>query len=106
MVRKAALALVPMILVGACNPHITEAEEAVRQMSSDPAAVQFKDVQKCSSDQTVIMGEANRKNQYGAYSGFETFLYAENKAAFAGDDGFLDLLSRCYGTTVEPQDGL
>lgn len=81
------------------------AEDAVSNRMADPEAVQFRDLRKCSEDNTVTQGRFNAKNAYGAYTGFEPFYYATDVGAvILGDSEFSAMTSRCYGRFAEAAD--
>ena len=46
----------------------------------------FRDVEPCYFNHDVIEGEVNAKNRYGAYTGFEHFLYTNGDTAIGYDD--------------------
>lgn len=82
------------LLVASCsNP----AEEAVKAELIDPQSAEFRDMKRCSGDQTVWTGEVNAKNRMGAFTGFEPFFYDGIKVAFASDPtDFSEQMERCY----------
>lgn len=68
----------------ALDPY-ADAKEAVRRLMKDPDSAQFRDVSRCSKPD-AIWGEVNSKNSYGAYSGFERFIFADGEAVVWGDN--------------------
>lgn len=78
----------------------SQAKQAVADLTRDPDAVQFKDVERCKADTSIWQGEANGKNAFGAYVGFKPFLSDGVTAGFAGDISYDLLFERCFGTTL------
>jgi hypothetical protein len=71
----------------------------------DPSSVQFQNV---TQNANLICGELNAKNSYGAYVGFETFVFERSSKTLwledsdkAGDNynHFLNLLNSCENGT-------
>jgi hypothetical protein len=73
-----------MLALAACDPNISQAKEAVRNLEKDPDAAQFRNVRECATG-FYVTGEVNGKNSYGAYEGFKTF-YANSAGAHIVDD--------------------
>ncbi|QIG80564.1 type VI secretion system-associated protein TagO [Stakelama tenebrarum] len=91
---KTGMLFAALIALSSCA---NEAEKAVREGLIDPDSAQFRDVKVCRGDSAVTTGEVNGKNRLGAYVGFKPFFYADHRVYYAGDDGFLRAMKRCYG---------
>lgn len=86
-------------LAAACNRQVNEAEDAVRYLMKDPDSAQFREVSACPDDPTVIRGEYNARNGYGAYAGFQPFYHsADTGVVLLADEQFSEVSGRCYGT--------
>jgi hypothetical protein len=83
-VRKRSIALfLGMSSLAGCSPQFRAAQDAVISQMKDGGATEFRNIRYCGSEgNSVIIGEYNSKNSFGAYSGFETFYY---------DDGIVEL---------------
>ncbi|WP_152414793.1 hypothetical protein [Blastomonas sp. AAP53] len=75
------LALLATPLNGQSKTSVKVATDAVRNATADPIAVQFRNVR---AQGAVICGEYNAKNSYGAYVGFDNFVFEP-----ARNEGFL-----------------
>ncbi len=78
---------------------IDEAETRIAAAMRDPSSVQFRDVVICPTGDGVT-GYYNAKNSYGAYVGFQAFIYADYRYWLADGSSFgdfNDLMRRCYG---------
>lgn len=86
-------------LAAACNRQASEAQDAVRQIMKDPDSTQFREVSACPDDPTLMRGEYNSKNGFGAYVGFQPFYQAaDTGAVLLADEQFSEMTGRCYGT--------
>jgi len=114
--RFTMIAASGVVALGGCSlaPQaqlIQQAKEAVSHDLNDPESAQFRDVVVCSADQTVVRGEVNAKNLFGAYIGFKPFYFADNQVADLDHGRFTDLMNRCFGksataeTMGAPSDG-
>lgn len=61
------------------DPLLAEAKRAVADKMKDPSSVKFRNVKLCET-KGMVTGEANAKNSFGAYTGFEPFVYANREA--------------------------
>ena len=71
--------------------------QAFQAYFKDPTSLQFEDVM--SNDETIC-GQVNGKNGFGAYGGFELFIFdrRENQLYLYGDDNgpkFVELIQHC-----------
>lgn len=79
---------------------ISDAKSALREKMRDPDSVKFKDIMACSKPGGIV-GKYNAKNGYGAYSGFELFMYRDGVVATVDDWQEYDKLSdQCYSDDV------
>lgn len=92
--NKVAIAVASFALVTGCS---NAAEDAVRRELIDPDSAQFREVKTCSGDPKISTGEVNGKNRMGAYTGFEFFFVEAGRVYFAGTDGVMEVMDRCYG---------
>jgi hypothetical protein len=92
-VGATALAVAAIGLTGCENP----VEKAVRRDLIDGPSAKFEEIERCSNDQAVYRGKVNAKNRMGAYVGSEPFFHDGVSTVFAGSDGFMSMMSRCYG---------
>jgi hypothetical protein len=90
-----------LLLLTACEPAgYKEAKEAVRYGLKDPDSAQFRELRRCARNDGVE-GEVNSKNSYGAYAGFEPFIYVKGRVAIGyGAEGFGELQNLCYSEEV------
>lgn len=58
-----------------------QALQAVRNSMKDPTSVKFKDVTVVASARCAF-GEALGKNSFGAYAGYQKFVYADGAVVF------------------------
>lgn len=97
---RAIVALGLLLSIGGCDRFSgkAEVEEAVAQQLIDPTSPLFRGTARCHKDRDVWEGEVNGKNRFGAYVGFEPFIYADGEIAVGYDDySFQRLFERCYG---------
>ena len=98
------------VVLAACQPSesplISEAKKAVADKVKDPSSVQFKDVKECDT-KGMVTGQFNAKNGFGAYTGFEAFIYRKPTAYMvngyplslepeAGGKFFIHLIDVCF----------
>lgn len=77
MKKYIAMVLLCIALVG-CNGTESSAKEAVKQSLNDPSSAQFKNIYTSSYDgKPAACGEVNAKNAFGAYVGYQRFVYLE-----------------------------
>lgn len=93
--KRIAVTLSISFLAAGCS---NAAEEAVRAELIDPDSAQFREVETCFGDRDIIRGEVNGKNRMGAYTGFEFFFVDHGVVYFAGTDGVMEVMDRCYKT--------
>lgn len=75
MKKYIAMVLLCIALVG-CNGTESSAREAVKQILNDPSSAQFKNIYTTSYDgKPAACGEVNAKNAFGAYVGYQRFVY-------------------------------
>jgi hypothetical protein len=71
--------LLAITTLGSCHPTedplLAEAKKSLADKMKDPSSVQFRNVKLCET-KGMVTGEANAKNSFGAYTGFEPFVYA------------------------------
>jgi len=72
-----------------CDPNISQAKDAVRNLEKDPDAAEFRDVKECPTG-FYVTGEVNGKNSYGAYEGYKTFYANSAGAHIVGDNEYAD----------------
>jgi hypothetical protein len=77
-------AFVLMLALAGCDPNISQAKDAVRNLEKDPDSAEFRNVRECPTG-FYVTGEVNGKNSYGAYEGYKTF-YANSAGAHIVDD--------------------
>lgn len=100
MVRLRLIAVLALSL-GACDYGPTgDAKRAARADMLDEDSAKFRDVRQCHHNKSIVIGEVNGKNAYGAYSGYKTFLYQGGAAIFDGHPFFKPLTERCFGPEV------
>lgn len=87
MIKKLSLSAVAVVVfaVAGCTSQpqsdlVASAEKAVRSAATDPASVQFREVQVVQLDTAagsarIVCGEYNAKNRLGGYTGFEPFAW-------------------------------
>lgn len=96
---KKAFTTLALILAACGSAEQSRIEQAVAYSLADPGSAQFREVRRCTGDTAIWSGQVNAKNLYGAYVGFEPFLYSRGTVARAGDSEFTGLLDRCYSDT-------
>jgi len=60
-------------LSGCFSKNISDAKDGLEKRLKDPDSVKYRNVQEYSEN--VVCGEYNAKNSYGAYGGYETFIW-------------------------------
>ena len=107
MKKYIAMVLLCIALVG-CNGTESSAKEAVKQSLNDPSSAQFKNIYTSSYDgKPAACGEVNAKNAFGAYVGYQRFVYLEYPyptVFLDGEEGAVvaRILARiCYGCRDE-----
>ena len=89
------------ILATGCD---SEVKNAVRQTLIDPDSAQFRNIESCEHDPSVVRGEVNSRNRLGGYVGFQSFYYVEGRVEFVGVDATsVDLMERCFGLRSSPE---
>ena len=89
-----------------CNIQYHGAEQAVASLMKDPSSIQFRNVHY-GINQDIVCGEVNAKNGYGAYAGFELFIYQNGKAEIidvAGVDDASDEAERLIALAKQQAD--
>lgn len=78
--KKAVLAAVLGLASAGCG-QTNEAKEAVSRKMRDPSSVQFRELRtvKQADGTRAVCGEYNAKNAFGAYVGFEGFVFHEGR---------------------------
>lgn len=97
MKRIVAVASMAALVAGCSNA----AEQAVRAELIDPESAEFREVKTCTGDSSITRGEVNGKNRLGAYTGFEFFFVEDGRVYFAGTDGVMEVMDRCYGSSAK-----
>ena len=70
--KKALMVLAAMTVISGCDSSdVKKAKDEVAYNLNDPSSVQWRNVEKVND--SLICGEYNAKNSYGAYSGFKRF---------------------------------
>ncbi|NBR31974.1 MAG: hypothetical protein EBS87_07520 [Sphingomonadaceae bacterium] len=115
------LFLIAAALLSGCDyMEARDIERTVRSHHRDPDATLFRGVTRCAPNSTIWQGEFNAKNAYGAYVGYQSFIYEDGKVTTVSDgedyedgsiytfgdssDGYLDALTRCtnaYTSQIE-----
>lgn len=101
------LFLIVVALTSGCDYlEARDIERTVRSHHRDPDATQFRGVKRCAPNSAIWQGEFNAKNGYGAYVGYQEFIYEDGSVYAVGDpsDGYVDALTRCtyaYTSHVE-----
>ena len=101
-----SLLLLPFFALSGCNlveaPEIRKAKTEVADALRDPASAQFRNVESFGLDSgSMVCGEVNGKNGFGAYTGFTHFMYREPLFRIA-DNPAQDLaIARCCRTLKE-----
>jgi hypothetical protein len=105
-----AILVLPLLAMAACQSErdilIEAAKTSAADKLRDPSSAQFKDVDLCKTPGMVV-GQINGKNSFGAYAGFEVFIYkkplahlsSEYKTDLDGDGSsgaMIDLINECY----------
>jgi hypothetical protein len=86
-----------MIALGLASCRPNPAENAVRQLARDPESVQFRDVKECPADAELTTGFFNAKNAFGAYVGFQEFVF-DGVVAHSSEFGDIErMTAKCYG---------
>lgn len=99
MVR--ALPLTLLALIG-CNQQSMDAKEAVKRHLKDPDSVEFRDV--ASYENGVTCGQYNAKNGYGAYSGFQGFVYDNGAVSLQSNNEYMSARDKCtVGMGCDPE---
>lgn len=70
---RVAVLVVLAMLAGCSDPIISQAQDAVKARLKDPYSVKFENVRKCGGGKVV--GYFNGKNEMGAFTGPEQFIY-------------------------------
>jgi hypothetical protein len=66
--------LILIFMLAACDSRsITEAKRAVEKDLKDPSSVEYRNVLEYS--ESIVCGEYNAKNGYGAYVGYTEFIF-------------------------------
>jgi hypothetical protein len=100
--NQLAIAIACLALLTGCK---NAAEEAVRSELIDPESAEFRDVEACPGDSEITRGEVNGKNRMGAFTGFEFFFVEAGQVYFAGTDGVMEVMDRCYKSAIRTAAG-
>lgn len=77
-------ACIATLALAGCDPNISQAKDAVRNLEKDSDSAEFRNVRECPTG-FYVTGEVNGKNSYGAYAGYKTF-YANSAGAHIVDE--------------------
>lgn len=81
-----AVAILSVLALASCGDgRIDSAKALAADSMKDPAAAQFRNVRRSTTDAEDVCGEVNGKNSYGAYTGFKRFVVAGGNAFMEGD---------------------
>jgi len=103
MIRLVPAALAALCLVGCDSAPIAKAKSRISERLKDPSSAKFKDVSVCSNDDTVIRGDLNAKNAYGAYTGFKPFFHSGYITVFSDDveyELWREWNIKCFGPEI------
>lgn len=90
---RVAIVLLMALTLAGCEG---EVEKAVRYHLRDPDSAKFRDVHSCGPSDSVVRGQVNGKNAFGAYDGFRDFYYADGAVEFPDDpNSAVGLVERC-----------
>jgi len=73
MLARLCILCVISFLSGCYSKNISDAKSAVEKRMKDPDSVKFQNIEEFSED--IVCGEYNAKNGYGAYGGYESFIW-------------------------------
>ena len=79
-----------VLTLAACDPNVSQAEDAVRNLQKDPDSAEFRKVKRCPTG-FYVTGEVNGKNSYGAYAGYKTFYANSAEAHIVEEDESPDI---------------
>ncbi len=67
------------------SEEIAAVKALIERQLKDPASAQYRDVRAFDQTGTVMVcGDVNAKNSYGGYTGFEGFVFWNDKLTFPG----------------------
>ena len=109
MLKTPKFGLALILFCGACgeaeDPAIEEAKRIAAYDLRDPESAKFRKVHRCSSDKSMVWGELNAKNAFGAYTGYKFFVVANGNKYDAENDvhleEFMAIMNRCSGTDFQ-----
>lgn len=93
---RLSLFIVLLALAGCDSLFFGGAMDAVRNRQADPESVRFRKMEVCKTDTSIVMGEFNAKNAYGAYTGYRQFISHNSDVAVIGDGLYNALWKQCY----------
>jgi hypothetical protein len=74
--KSVLIFLCAIILVACDSPEIKEAKNEVAEAMRDPSSAEFRNVKSFKvNTSTMVCGEVNGKNGFGAMAGYNYFLY-------------------------------
>lgn len=98
MTKSKILAAIGLLSLSGCGDpnEVSQAKDAVSRNAKDPDSVKFRDI-TYNRKEEMVCGEYNAKNSYGAYAGFETFVYSGFIVREWGYPGFIQQYRTCLG---------
>lgn len=66
------LALVGLVVLAGCGGAEDQAKKEVAALLRDPESAQFRDLRKAGG---LVCGEVNGRNAFGAYAGYQRFVF-------------------------------
>lgn len=74
---------------------VAEAKAEVSRTFKDPSSAQWRNLYMAKGGMTLLCGEVNAKNSYGAYTGFKRF-YSNGESTFTALEGSLNVFDRMW----------
>jgi hypothetical protein len=100
--NMARILLLTFLILAGCDKQAMDAKDAVKRQLKDPNSVEFRDVE--SYENGVTCGRYNAKNGYGAYSGFQGFVYDKGVVALQSDKEYTSARDKCtVGMGCDPE---
>ena len=75
---------------------IDEARAATGNLVRDPSSSQFRN-ETAYLDSQVVCGEFNSKNAYGAFAGYQVYVFESGSVTIEGEPAFSSAKTKCKG---------
>ena len=87
--------VITLLAVAGCNSRDEQIKRLVGQHLKDPESAQYSDIRYSKSEFGAVCGRVNAKNSFGAYGGFQAFLFNHTMIRFEQPDDPVALSGCC-----------